>query len=64
MKFPTSTVPELQRRIDRATELFEAQDEEKIFWLRWQLALTDAAKERLSMRTYKAGDKEELNIKK
>jgi len=48
MTFPTSTVPEIQKRINRASEIFATLDEETIFWLKWQHACTLAAKERLN----------------
>ena len=46
MNPPKSNIPEIQRRIDRASELMLLQTEEEIYWLRFQAACTQAAKER------------------
>jgi len=54
MKVPTSNIPEVQRRIDRAVELMQLQTEDEIFWMRFQAACKAQNLERLNNRDYKA----------
>lgn len=54
MTFPKSNIAEVQKRINRASEIFATLDEETIFWLKWQHACTMAAKERLNGGSFSA----------
>jgi len=59
---PSSNIPYIQSKIDRATELMQLQTEEEIYWLRFQAACTAAAKERRGDNvSFKAGN-EKLNV--
>lgn len=65
MNKPTSNIPEIQKRIDRVSEIFARQSEEDIFWLRWQGAIITANQERIKSINFKAlGEEIKINIGK
>lgn len=62
MTHPISDNPEIQRRINRAKELFQLQTEDEIFWMRYQAACTAAAKERRGENDSMRSENEGLEI--
>ncbi len=59
MKKPTSHIKAIQDKFDIATDLFEKQTEDEIFWLRWTQAMIDTQKLLNQNQSMRAGNGDE-----